>query len=501
MDSFLSAALSILAGGVALWTTWMWTQWRAPHHLPPGPKPWPIIGNLLDFPMRDAAQVYVDWAAKCNSNIVHASAFGSHTLILNKREDAIELLENRSRKYSNRPYNPIIDMVGWQGNVALMQYGNFWRLHKKICQQSLRQEAAPLYNPVQLDKMKLFLRNLLETPEDFERHNKLFSVGIPLGTMYGYDVQGVDDPCVEAADESAFLAVRLLLPGGSILSVFPILRHIPAWFPGAVSRRIAEKARDLTQITMQVPMENLKKRMAEGPVAPSLVSTFLQERNSAANLSEREEEIVANVAYTVYGGTFFHLIATHPEVQKRAQEELDRIVGSSRLPVFEDREQLPYIEAIYREVLRWQPPLSLCIPHILSEDDYYKGYFIPKGTAVFANLWAMTHDEEVYKNPHKFVPERFLDANGALTKDDRVLAYGFGRRICVGKHVASSSMWLLMASILATFNLGKAQDEHGKDIPINDEYTDANGGFMQHKVHFHCSIKPRSDCVKELFMV
>lgn len=98
-------------------------------------------------------------------------------------------------------------------------------------------------------------------------------------------------------------------------------------------------------------------------------------------------------------------MATHPEVQKRAQEELDRVVGSSRLPAFEDRDQLPYIEAIYREVLRWQPPLSLCIPHILDEDDYYKGYFIPKGiylspcslhvqshmlligTAVFANLW------------------------------------------------------------------------------------------------------------------
>lgn len=97
-----------------------------------------------------------------------------------------------------------------------------------------------------------------------------FSVGIPLGTMYGYNVQGVDDPCVEAADESAFLAVRLLLPGGSFLSVFPILRHIPAWFPGAVSRKIAERARELTQITMRVPMENLKKRMVRFNLAESV---------------------------------------------------------------------------------------------------------------------------------------------------------------------------------------------------------------------------------------
>jgi len=69
----------------------------------------------------------------------------------------------------------------------------------------------------------------------------------------------------------------------------------------------------------------------------------------------------------------------HPEVQRKAQAEIDTVVGTSRLPTFEDRTSLPYVEAIYREVLRWSPPLPMGAPHSLTEDDYFNGYFIPKG--------------------------------------------------------------------------------------------------------------------------
>ena len=101
-------------------------------------------------------------------------------------------------------------------------------------------------------------------------------------------------------------------------------------------------------------------------------------------------------------------MATHPEVQKKAQTEIDLVIGSDRLPEFEDRPSLPYLEAIYREVMRWNQSLPLAAPHALTEDDYYKGYFIPKGafytlyfmnclltyflqtgTTVFGNVWSV----------------------------------------------------------------------------------------------------------------
>ncbi|KJA14789.1 hypothetical protein HYPSUDRAFT_48854 [Hypholoma sublateritium FD-334 SS-4] len=506
MESPALVAISALIVGATIWVSWTWATSRALRPFPPGPKPRPIIGNLFDLPQEHAAKRYSDWEKKYNSKILHASSLGTHILVLNKLEDAIELLETRSYKYSDRPYSPIIDMVGLNGHVALMQYGNFWRLHKKVCQQNLREKASQLYYPIQLQKVRHFLKNLLETPDDFQRHNKLLSVGIPLATMYGYDLEGVDDPYITAADESAFLVGQLLRPGGSLINVFPLLRHIPAWFPGAVSRRIAERARQLITETMRIPMDDLKKRMAERPVPPSLVSSFL-ERKNAGMASDEEEEVIKGVAYTIYAGasdttisatsTFFYLMATHPDVQRKAQEELDRVVGFSHLPSFEDRHQMPYVDGIYREILRLHPPLGLGVAHVLTTDDHYKGYFIPKGTIVFANIWAMNHDEEVYEHPSKFMPERFLDNSGALTKDHRALAYGFGRRICVGKHVASSSMWLIIASVLAAFEISQAKDENGNEILIDDEYQDENG-FTQHKAPFRCSITPRSYRVKDL---
>lgn len=138
-------------------------------------------------------------------------------------------------------------------------------------------------------------------------------------------------------------------------------------------------------------------------------------------------------------------MVTCPEVQIRAQEEIDLVIGNSRLPNFSDRPNLPYTDAIYRELLRYSPPAALGIPHALKEDDVYEGYFLPKGISfmmgqraifsrlligavVLPNLWAMAHDENEYPDPFSFKPERFLNADGTLNSDNKILAYGFGRR-------------------------------------------------------------------------
>ena len=77
--------------------------------------------------------------------------------------------------------------------------------------------------------------------------------------------------------------------------------------------------------------------------------------------------------------TFFYSMGLHPEIQKRAQEEIDQVVGNQRLPEFHDRESMPYTDAIYREVMRIRPAFPSGVPHASTEDDVYNGYFIPKG--------------------------------------------------------------------------------------------------------------------------
>lgn len=85
--------------------------------------------------------------------------------------------------------------------------------------------------------------------------------------------------------------------------------------------------------------------------------------------------------------SFFLAMALYPEVVRKAQEELDRTIGSERLPELSDRDNLPYISALMKELLRWTCPLPFGVPKRAMEDGIYKGYFIPAGATVIENIW------------------------------------------------------------------------------------------------------------------
>ena len=169
-------------------------------------------------------------------------------------------------------------------------------------------------------------------------------------------------------------------------------------------------------------------------------------------------------------------MVAYPEVQKRAQAELDSAVGRSRVPTFSDAANLPYIQAIVKEVLRWRPALPLGLPHTSSEDDWYNGMFIPKGTLVLPNLWSCNHESSSYGDDAKsFRPERFLDANSkaipgpAETREEGHGTFGFGRRACVGKHLANEALFIDIATVLWAANFERALDQDGKEVLIDTE--------------------------------
>ena len=105
---------------------------------------------------------------------------------------------------------------------------------------------------------------------------------------------------------------------------------------------------------------------------------------------------------------FFLAMVLNPEVMRKAQEELDRVVGKGRLPEFSDRGDLPYIDAVVKELLRWNPPIPLGSPRRVTQDDVYRGYFIPAGATVIENIWAIFRDPELYPDPEAFNPDRFF---------------------------------------------------------------------------------------------
>lgn len=244
--------------------------------------------------------------------------------------------------------------------------------------------------------------------------------------------------------------------------------------------------------------------------------------NLLSGINSEEEELVAKYsAMSMYGGgadtvmfcmrhhmsrcsynqkqtvtsinSFFLAMTLFPDVLKRAQDEIDNVIGTNRLPSFEDRPSLPYVEALVKEVFRWHVVAPMGFAHVASSDDIYEGMFIPKGAMLFANIQLFTRDEANYKDPHVFNPERFLGENAEM--DPKMLVFGFGRRICPGKDFADESVFITIALSLAAFDIRKARDEDGNDIEPRVEFT---SGIISKPLPFPCDVKPRSDVAARL---
>jgi cytochrome P450 len=164
----------------------------------------------------------------------------------------------------------------------------------------------------------------------------------------------------------------------------------------------------------------------------------------------------------------------YPETQARAQAELDEVVGRSRVPTFADYPHLHYIRAMVKETLRWRPSDPLGMAHQSTEDDWYEGMFIPKGTVCIANVWQLNRDPGIYgEDATHFNPARHLDANGKIapgppeTKEESHFSFGFGRRVCVGRHVANNSLFNNIATVLWALKIERKQDATGELLPLD----------------------------------
>ncbi len=191
---------------------------------------------------------------------------------------------------------------------------------------------------------------------------------------------------------------------------------------------------------------------------------------------------------------------TYPETQARAHAELDAVVGRTRLPTFADYPHLPYIRAMVKELIRWRPVAPLAAPHRTMEDDWYEGMFIPKGTICIPNLWHMNRDPEIFgKNTDDFDPTRYLDASGGMApgiselKNAGHFSFGFGSRVCVGRHLAENSLFIDIVILLWAMKMERKKDASGRFIPLDVESWVDVGlvvlvGFVTYRVDADTSI-------------
>jgi cytochrome P450 len=291
--------------------------------------------------------------------------------------------------------------------------------------------------------------------------------------MYDYTIEPhSNDPLIEMVDRAMVQFSAATVPGAWLVDVLPFLEYLPEWMPGAGFKKTADIWRKSLFDTVNTPYEYVKHQIAEGENNFSFVSKSIEQAKSEGGLGPEEEHAIKWAAVSLYAGgadtsvetmdAFFLAMSMFPDVQRKAQEEIDRVVGTSRLPTFADRNNLPYINAIVNEAQRWHPIVPMGFPHVADEKDQIGGYRIPKGAMLLPAIWWFTRDPEVYHEAELFKPERYSEPyNEPLPTD---VTFGFGRRICPGRYLADSSLYLTFVQVLAAFNIEKALDEHGQII-------------------------------------
>ncbi|PKS11704.1 hypothetical protein jhhlp_001692 [Lomentospora prolificans] len=468
-------------------------EWQLRRHrseLPPGPK---VVKTGIRKPW-----LWFHELTKEYGDVVYLQMGPTPTIILGSAQAAWDLLEKRGAIYSSRPRFVMGGELLSNGLRGLMApYGPFWRRWRKLLHSGFMQRRSETYRPIQSLESKVLMKDLLDDPANYRRHLERYAASVIVTVTYGRRVEDVrDDIVVRRNAESMERLTQVNIPGKFAVERYPALKYVPSYLAPWKAEVLAQRQKDIQLYTEL--MNEVKEKVAKG-TSPECFASHLLEQQQSLGLTDLELAYTAGSPFgagveTSAGSLASFILACvkfGPQFIPKAQAELDRVVGSDRLPTFDDLNDLEYIRAIASETLRWRPVAVLGgTPHSSTADDYYRGMFIPKGSTIIAPLWSLHLNEADYPNPHEFKPERFMEKREYPGPWGHS-AFGWGRRVCPGMHLGSASVSINIARILWAFNVRAAKNQKGEDIDVDIfAYTD---GFNSVPLPFSCDITPRSE--------
>ncbi|KXN82035.1 O-methylsterigmatocystin oxidoreductase [Leucoagaricus sp. SymC.cos] len=472
--------------------------------LPPGLPKWPLVGNAFDMPLRNPHVYFKELGKRLGSKIIYLEAMGKPIIVLNDLTMAQELLDKRSALYSSRPTLPMLrEVVGLTYYFASMPYGDEWRDHRRMFQQYFSEKCFPRIQERALEFLrKGLLPNLYEHPEDFDKHIFDCIGGLSISMTYGLPIERRHDPTVQYFEKALVDSTAVVAPVKFLVNAIPQLKYVPEWMPGAHFKRFGREVREELLEMMNRPYQESVDLIGIGAARESFISATLENCRDQSDF-EQQALCAKETATQVFGAasdttvsatmTFILAMLIYPRVQRLVQEEIDSVLGPDRLPELSDLSHLPYLSAVVKEVLRWNPSIPAGMPHLTTAEDTYNGYYIPKDCTIIPNSYAMLHDEDVFPNPTKFDPSRFINPDGSLRDDlldpETVVSFGFGRRICPGRTIALSMLRLTAASILYLFDISPPLNDEGLPIDVQPEFPAES--VVSAPLPFKCKFTPR----------
>ena len=480
--------------------------------LPPGPPGEWFAGHFRVIPYENPQFKYIEWGNQYNSDVLSFNVFGRPVVVLNSVEAAEELLDKHGANYQDRPRFVMYEVMGWGITLTFLQNGPQFRLHRKLIQGACSPSACKNYRDIQIEEMRTAVRDILDRPQKWELLIRKASASIVLRIGFGVRIRDDDDEYIKMADDANFATTQGGTPASTIGDYFPIITYLPNWLARSAPLR---HARDWGFAVREIHdrfWEASEKEILSGNAEPSFMKTHLEAYNQSVKKGHPIKPYPADIQgaagamFIAGGNTTWSTIMVcllqlllNPAVKEKARCELDALIGNppTRLPTFSDLSSLPYLHNIVQETYRLVPLSPVGVPHRSIAADTYKGlYSIPAGATVYANARAMCHDSRVYSNPAQFNPDRYFGPErGGNSEPYPKGQFGFGRRACPGQHLATNSILIFLATLIACVDLELPRDNQGNEIRPQ---ISVSNGLSSHPDHYDCVMKERSQNAKDL---
>ncbi|XP_024976672.1 flavonoid 3'-monooxygenase [Cynara cardunculus var. scolymus] len=458
------------------------------NRLPPGPTPWPIIGNLPHLG-RIPHHALAAMATKYGP-LMHLRLGVVDVVVAASASVAAQFLKVHDANFASRPPNSGAKHIAYDyQDLVFAPYGPKWRMLRKICSVHLfSNKALDDFRHVREEEVAILARALAGAGRSTVALGQLLNVcttnalaRVMLGRRVFGDGSGGVDP---KADEFKDMVVELMVLAGE----FNIGDFIPAldWLDLQSVTKKMKKLHLRFDSFLNTVLEDHKNGgdVVSGNV--DLLSTLISLKDDADGEGGKlsDIEIKALLLNLFAAGTdtssstvewAMAELIRHPQLMKQAQEEMDTVVGRDRLVSELDLSRLTFLEAIVKETFRLHPSTPLSLPRIASESCEVNGYYIPKGSTLLVNVWAIARDPKMWTDPLEFRPSRFLPGGekpnaNVKGNDFEIIPFGAGRRICAGMSLGLRMVQLLIASLVHAFDWELANGLDPEKLNMEEAY-------------------------------
>uniref|UniRef100_A0A6J0UMX2 Cytochrome P450 2J6-like isoform X3 n=1 Tax=Pogona vitticeps TaxID=103695 RepID=A0A6J0UMX2_9SAUR len=458
---------------------YFWKRGR-PKDFPPGPRPLPFFGNVFQMGFRNPLK-YLQKMGKQYGPVMTFHAGQTTMLLIRDVTLAKEVLLTKGTEFAGRPENPITDFTSKKKGIIMAPYGQAWKeqrrfslmvlrnfgLGKKSMEERILAEVAHL--------IQAFTENM-RAPFDplcfIDRAVTNIISSIVFGKRFEYE-----DATLRNVLDLLHLNLKLSTgPWALLYNEVPLLRRLPL-----PHKTIFENVQKVFAFFTK-ELDEHKATFVPGEHR-DFIDAYLDElqKPEKKGLSFDDENLLIVVSDLFLAGSettartlqwgLLYMMA-YPEIQEKCQQEMDAVLGNNACLKCDDRERLPYTNAVIHEILRFSSVVPLGLAHAPIKDMQLSGYVIPKGTAVVINIHAINHDESLWKSPNKFDPSNFLNEKGEFVKPEAFLAFSAGPRVCLGENLARMELFLFFTSMLRNFQVSWPDESSAPDC------TPQFGGVM-----------------------